>query len=478
MIQKALQSATSSDRKAIVKTFGFPGFKFVYLAHHFALQAAPFHWTMDAALENPDITRLLIIGFRGSAKSTDCSLAYPLYAALELQTPFIIPIADTGTQAAINIANIKTELENNALLVEDYGIKPDITAHIKNPQKSVESEEEWQSKNMLLSNGVRIMARSRGQKVRGLKHKQYRPALILVDDPEDLEWVKSKDNRNKTERWLRGEVLPSLDERTGKLVLIGNYLHDDAIVARAKKWGTFKVLEFPLIDAKTGECTWPEKYPTKEALDAKRKDLGETAWQREMLLKVVAEEGQLVKETDIQRYDALPQINRGARGHGVDLAISEKDTADYTAMVDGDIYYDANDGGRPKIYILANPFHKKCDLMPLEDAMRTRQMTGGGHIFFVEAVGYQKAAINDMERKGLNVQPFTPVSDKRSRLQVVAPYIKNGTILFPQTGCEDLVNEIINFGVEAHDDLCDAFTSLCMAMLEGAMARPFYATMK
>jgi len=430
------------------------------------------------ALDNPDITRLEVIGFRGSAKSTIISLAYPIYAALEKESPFIIPIADTGTQAAMNIANIKTELENNELIRQDYGVKPTATQKEPNPEPTLESDEEWQSKNMLLSNGVRILARSRGQKVRGLKHRQYRPTLVLIDDPEDLEWIKNKDNRNKTERWLRGEVLPSLNEETGKMVLIGNYLHDDAIMARAKKWGTFTTLEFPLIDPKTGECTWADKYPDKEALDAKRKDLGETAWQREMLLKVVAEEGQLIKETDIHYSDALPLMNRGARGHGVDLAISEKDTADYTAVVDGDIYYDANDGGRPKIYIQPDPFHKKCDLMPLEDAMRARQMTGGGHIFFVEAVGYQKAAINDMERKGLNVQPFTPVSDKRSRLQVVAPYIKNGTILFPRNGVADLINEIINFGVEAHDDLCDAFTSLAMAMLEGAMAMPFYATMR
>ena len=271
-------------------------------------------------------------------------------------------------------------------------------------------------------------------------------------------------------------ILPALDEINGRCILIGNYLHDDAIMGRAKKWGTFTVLDFPLLDPKTKACTWPEKYPTQESLDEKRKDLGETSWQREMLLKVVAEEGQLIKETDIHYYDKLPMINRGARGHGVDLAISEKDTADYTAMVDGDIYF-SEDNGKPLLYILPEPFHKRCGLEKLEDAMRAKQISSTGHIFYVENVGYQKVAINDMQMKGLNVTPFTPVSDKRSRLQVVAPAIKNGTILFPRNGCADLINEVINFGVEAHDDLCDSFTSLAMAMLEGAMARPFYIKM-
>jgi hypothetical protein len=48
---------------------------------------------------------------------------------------------------------------------------------------------------------------------------------------------------------------------------------------------------------------------------------------------------------------------------------------------------------------------------------------------------------------------------KRSRPQVVAPYIKNGTVVFPRTGCEQLLAQIFNLGVEAHDDLCDGLTS-------------------
>ena len=31
--------------------------------------------------------------------------------------------------------------------------------------------------------------------------------------------------------------------------------------------------------------------------------------------------------------------------------------------------------------------------------------------------------------------------------------------MFPETGCEDLIQGIINFGVEEHDDDVDAFCS-------------------
>jgi len=43
-------------------------------------------------------------------------------------------------------------------------------------------------------------------------------------------------------------------------------------------------------------------------------------------------------------------------------------------------------------------------------------------------IGYQKAAVQEMERAMLPVIPMKPTTDKRSRLQVVAPYIKNGTV--------------------------------------------------
>jgi hypothetical protein len=51
---------------------------------------------------------------------------------------------------------------------------------------------------------------------------------------------------------------------------------------------------------------------------------------------------------------------------------------------------------------------------------------------------YQKAAIQAVERAMLFVAPMKPASDKRVRLQVVVPYIKNDSVLFPRNGCEQL----------------------------------------
>jgi len=65
-----------------------------------------------------------------------------------------------------------------------------------------------------------------------------------------------------------------------------------------------------------------------------------------------------------------------------------------------------------------------------------------------------------------------PTTDKRSRLQVVAPYIKNGTVLFPRTGCEQLLGQIFNLGVDSHDDLCDSMVWLLQGLANQGLELP------
>ena len=177
--------------------------------------------------------------------------------------------------------------------------------------------------NCVLDKGVRILSRSRGQKVRGVKHRQHRPSLVIADDVEDLDWVRSQENRDKSDRWFRGNVLPSVDEHTGRVVVIGNWLHADGLMARLKNTGIFRVLEFSLLREGDGteieRCTWKAKYRPRPA---KRNELGDIGFRREMLLQVVPEEGQDVLPEDITYCETPPFDDDNYLAHGVDLAIS------------------------------------------------------------------------------------------------------------------------------------------------------------
>lgn len=454
-------------RRAFVKETGFLGFCIVYLSHYFTVEPAPFHFLLARDLLDPSVEMLEVIGFRGGAKSVFCSLAFPLYLGVEHLFDFIIIGADTTAQTKLNIANIRYELESNALIREDYGILFD-------------TDKNWSVESLQLLTGVLILGRSRGQKMRGLRHRQFRPQIVLIDDPEDLKWVKKKVNRNATFEWFTSEVIPAVQEDGSKIVLIGNLLHKDALMMRVQKVKNedgqplFKFLEFPLLHKKTGEIMWKGKYPNMEAVRKQRsRVVSATAWSREYLLKIVSEADQVIKDADIHRYKNNLLDERDGNGNkkhkiqdagvGVDFAISQKQEADYTAMVAG-VKIKLDDQG--KILVLPNPVNEHLGYDgTLKQATKLNAVMPYGTKWYPEDVGYQKAALEGMKKIGLSVYPMRPVSDKKARLETIAPFIIDGTILFPEFGCEALIEQLLGFGSEEHDDLVDAFVFMVMGLL-------------
>jgi hypothetical protein len=122
------------------------------------------------------------------------------------------------------LANIKRELETNELLKADIGPFEEIS-------------DEWGSNSIVIPKyGARITVASTEQSIRGLRHGEYRPDLVICDDVEDLNSVKTKEGRDKTFNWLVGEVLPIGDQDT-KMVLVGNLLHEDSLLMRLSNGG-------------------------------------------------------------------------------------------------------------------------------------------------------------------------------------------------------------------------------------------------
>lgn len=447
-----------------------PGFEMIYLPHYLGLPMAEFHPEMLRLLSDWSVTRLSIAGFRGSTKSTNAGLALPIFAALNGLSKFIIPINETADVSAVTMANIRQELEYNPLIVQDFGHLITSTGVQK---KKTET-------NLVLANGVRVMGISRGQKIRGLRHYQYRPDLIIGDDIEERRKLKSKDYRDETEAWIRGDVLQGMDKK-GRFILINNMLHSDSIVARLKKDPSFTNREYPLLDA-NGKCTWPALYPTPEAIEKVKRDAGHTAWLREYQLKVVAPEGQIIKEEDIHYYDAIEgSVTRTVVGG--DLAISMKATADYTALVPGVatiLKLDDQSEGRPRIHVLP-PTHGRMDLHGLSNTVKALSASLAGiysvPMFYLEDVQYQKAAILELQRLSLNVTGIKAGADKAARLSTVAMFIKNGTVVFPRTGCEELLAELLGFGVEEHDDLVDALVYMILAITSTGIGMPKFTVL-
>lgn len=441
-----------------------------YFAHYIKYPTADFQAEIFKLTENEKIGNLYIVAFRGSSKSTILTTSYPIWAILgRQQKRFVLILCQTQSQAKQHMMNLRRELESNIILKRDLG-------------PFQEESDEWGASSLVFSKlDARITAASSEQSIRGLRHNQHRPDLIIGDDVEDLASTKTREGRNKTYQWLTGEVIPAGDRNT-RLVIVGNLLHEDSLLMRIKEDvekqridGVFK--EYPLISG--GEILWPGKYPSMDYIEKEKRRAGnEFAWQREYLLHIVPDEDQAIHREWLHYYDEIPdktiedQWGYPKYTHvciGVDLAISKRDTADFTAMVPGLLF---DHGKNLKIYILPGVVNKRMTFPETVEMCkvlnRTYKEDGLRPTFVIEDVAYQKALPQQLENEGIwDVKTTRPGNqDKRSRIVLTAHMIKTGKVLFPREGCEELINQIVHFGVEKHDDLADAFSSLVLSVVE------------
>lgn len=330
---------------------------------------------------------------------------------------------------------------------------------------------EWKSSSLVLTKyDARISAVSIGESIRGVRHKNIRPDLIICDDVEDLQTVKTRESRDKTYRWLMGDVIPAGDKDT-KLVVIGNLLHEDSLMMRLKEDlqegnmdGIYR--EYPLLDD-ANKSLWPDKFRNKDDIRAlKQKTPDPASFMREYMLRIVPTHERVIHREWIQRYKIAP-VGRKIQLSvtGVDLAISEKSSADYTAMVSAHVV------GRGKdriIYILPNPVNKR---LSFPDTVATAKQvcdsigSGTRTRLYIENVAYQQALIQQLQEEGYPAQGVAVHgSDKRERIALTGHLVQSGRILFPEQGAELLIEQLTNFGVEKHDDLADAFSLLVNAI--------------
>jgi predicted phage terminase large subunit-like protein len=452
-----------SVRKSLAKNSHFWFFS-LYLGHYIKYPFAPFHSEMFSLTENNDLRLAVLVAFRGSGKSTLMTLSYPIWAITGVQQKkFVLIVSQTQAQAKLHMANIKRELEDNELLKADIGPFEEIS-------------DEWGSNSIVISKyEARITVASTEQSIRGLRHGQYRPDLVICDDVEDLNSVKTREARDKTFQWLVGEVLPIGDQNT-KIIIVGNLLHEDSLLMRLKKGIENKKLNgkyyaFPLLDI-DDNIAWQTKFKTLDDVEKLRSTIGnDSAWYREYLLRIISDADRIVHPEWIQYYDEVPSEDSGNylyTATGIDLAISKKESADYTSMVSAKVFGYSD---KLKIYILPHPINQRLSFPETyEKAKSLSKALGNGQYtkLFIEDVGYQAALIQDLVNHNVPAEGVkVSGQDKRSRLALITHLIQQGKVLFPKGNqVEELIMQLTGFGIEKHDDLADAFSLLLLKILE------------
>lgn len=427
---------------------------------YFPLETPPFHKEILDLISNKDNRRVGVIAPRGHAKSTTVDMTYPLWAGCFEQEEFVVIISDTYTQAAEFINALKDEFENNPKIKWLFGnMKGD----------------DWQDGEFVLSNGIKYAAKGSGMKIRGIRHRHTRPTLMIFDDIENDENIKSAEQRQKLYHWFTKAAIPAL-ARGGRAVVIGTILHFDSLVNKVmkqqdifKSWQTRVFYAITTDKDGTEHALWPE-HRSLGKLRAMRDDpsdqefVGSIAFAQEYQHKPFSEEDAIVKPDWIKECEpsqAPDEYSRQARVLTIDPAASERQTADPTAMIVADLGADGN------VYVRAIRNQRTSPSITAETIQNLYET------YQPQVVGIEQGALGLVFRDllaGLPVIGLKPDKDKVRRLLAVSRFFEAGKVFLVkdiQNG-QALREQLIEFPKGTHDDMVDAIVyAIRMLLVDG-----------
>lgn len=295
-----------------------------YLPHYFSCDFGDFHGEWQEATELAD--EFALIGApREHAKSTFFTLGNPVHKICYALKRFIWPCSDTHDQAAGFSCQIKCELEENPRIRHDFG----------NLKTKAWSDDEFET-----SNGVKVMARGRGDKVRGIRYRQYRPDMAIFDDMENDETVENPKTTKKIINWIRGAVLGSLGKGYSA-IMVGNLFHSKSAIVQLIEDKDddgqpryFSRVYTAILDegGPDERPLWPANWPMERLLRKKR-DIGTFTFNKEMMNKVGVEDSPF-PEHQVKTFSRIEVVNRKLIFcTAVDPSATATSSSDFRAVV-------------------------------------------------------------------------------------------------------------------------------------------------
>lgn len=315
-----------------------------------ASQFANFHrewWELCCS----DDKFIAICAPRGHSKSTTITISYTLACALFRQRKYILIVADTEAQASLFLGQIKQILYDSTQIHQLFGLQVG--------PKGVEFEKDTETDIIVKfadQTRFRIVAKGAEQKLRGMLWDGQRPDMIVIDDLMNEELVANKDRRDKLRRWVYGSLIPCRSEK-GIIRFVGTPMNlddplealmprenaRDTIVEDLKIWSTrkrgmWRAVKYRAHNSNYTELLWPQRK-SKAFFEELRQDFVEQG-----IPEVYACEYLCNPVDDSIRYfrkgDFLTSTEEDKKKNltfyiTADLAISEKERADYTAIVVG-----------------------------------------------------------------------------------------------------------------------------------------------
>ncbi len=462
-----------------------------YFPHYFNRKTPQFHRELDAIWKNgvikeKDGVKRAVAAPRGHAKSTNLTFKDTIHSVVYGYKHYILIISDSSEQADGFLSNIRDEFEDNEALREDFG---DLKGAV------------WKNSVLLTSTNVKLEALGAGKKVRGRKHNNWRPDLIVLDDIENDENVRTIEQRKKLENWFYKAVSKAGDDYTD-IIYIGTLLHYDSLLAkvlrnpayRSKKykaviefaknkdlWDKWEQIFIDLSNENRAKEAYSFFMENKETMLEGTKVLWEDKLSYYDLMVMKVSEGDASFNSEEQNEPINPDdclfneewfdfYNEAAIDfkdekfifYGfVDPSLGRSKTSDYSAIITI-----AKDNSTGYMYILDADIERRHPSTIIEDILEKekwlRKSFERGYTFFgAETNQFQWFLKEELAKASARAGLYLPIkeiyqtSDKTMRIQTLQPDIKNKYIKF-NSKFKLLLEQLKYFPMADHDDGPDA----------------------
>ena len=467
----------------------FADFCAKYLRHHFPLPESQMHADLKLRLQEIATTRGALENWRaprGNAKSTILSLAYPLYCICFNLERFICLVSDTHNQSKQFLSDIKVELDHNELLREDFPL-------------ACARGSKWSDVEVVTGNNIKLQCFGMRGKIRGAKFGNWRPTLIIIDDPENDESVVSPRQRERALTWVQKSCMKCGVPDYTNIVMVGTVLNGECLVEKAMTMAGWRTRTYASI------VKWPTKMDLWDAWEqvyyddpsddksvtrswyTERKgdmDTGATVlWEyREDLYSLMCMRAQdhLVFESEKQNCavnpascrfpsawfenvwfdelpDVLPTIPWNVFGYCDPSMGKDAKKGDYSAIVW--IYW--KKGYR---YLYVDATMKRLSIPLLCDEILRLQAVHNFVAFGFETNGFQETVANTLAEKSAKLGTMLPLvlithnDPKPLRIERLGSHLQMTNLKFKRTsdGAKAVVRQTMLYGVDKHDDGPDA----------------------
>ncbi|MEO5332376.1 MAG: phage terminase large subunit [Magnetococcus sp. YQC-5] len=473
--------AITQRREQTGKSLRF--FAKTYFPHYISQYDSVLHtWLYERLPRMGSVSRkgskLALAAPRGEAKSTLITQIFTLWRVMTERSKYIIIIMDAHHQAAAMLEAVKAELEANPRLCRDF-------------PKQCGAGRIWKEGLAVTKNGIKLQAVGSGARLRGLRHGAARPDLVVCDDLENDDNVRSRTQRDKLEIWLKKAVLKlGPPDDSMDVIYVGTILHHDSVLARIMANPLWESVRFQAI------LRWPDNMALWDRWQAILMQEGESAadafyhehklqmdagaqlsWpgvrSLETLMKIRTRDGSDAFDAELQNQP----MQENAPFGNVSFWSRESQEWLYFGAVDpsmgksgqqGDpsaILVGGYDRATGVLHVVEADIRRRQPDQIIEDVMAC-QARYDCRLWVVEAIQFQEFFKDELIRRSARLgipvpaRGIKPTRDKGLRISALQPHVANGLIRFREDQ-KTLLDQMRHWGeADAHDDGPDALEML------------------